>query len=53
MIVIDGTATVIAKGKKGIARLKAIAEENNEAPRMAAKGIFSELQFNRIAVEDI
>jgi HEAT repeat protein len=34
-------------GKKGISRLKAIAEENDEAPRFAARGILSELQFNR------
>ncbi len=34
-------------GKKGISRLKVIAKEKNEAPRFAARGILSELQFNR------
>ena len=49
----EAAKAMAGMGKKGISRLKAIAEEKNEAPRMAARGILSELQFNRIAVEDI
>jgi HEAT repeat protein len=49
----EAAQAMAGMGKKGISRLKAVAEENNEAPRMAARGILSELQFNRIAVEDI
>jgi HEAT repeat protein len=49
----EAAEAMAGMGKKGIARLKAVAEEENEAPRFAARGIISELQFNRIAVEDI
>ena len=46
----EAAQAMAGMGKKGISRLKAVAEENNEAPRMAARGILSELQFHRIAV---
>ena len=46
----EAAQAMAAMGKKGISRLKAVSEENNEAPRMAARGILAELQFHRIAV---
>jgi HEAT repeat protein len=48
----EAALAVAGMGKNGIARLKAIAEEENEAPRFAARGILSEMQFNRVAIED-
>ena len=48
----EAAIAVAGMGKNGIARLKAIAEEENEDPRFAARGILSEMKFNRIAVED-
>ncbi len=45
----EAAQAMAGMGKKGISRLKAVARENNESPRIAARGILSELQFNRIA----
>jgi HEAT repeat protein len=43
----EAAQAMAGMGKKGISRLKVIAKEKNEAPRFAARGILSELQFNR------
>jgi len=43
----EAAQAMTGMGKKGISRLKAVAKENNESPRIAARGILSELQFNR------
>jgi HEAT repeat protein len=49
----EAALALVEMGKAGISHLKAIAEGNTDAPRVAAKGILSELQFNRIAARDI
>jgi HEAT repeat protein len=48
----EAALAMAGMGKSGISRLKAIAEEENEAPRFAARGMLSEMQFNRVAIED-
>jgi hypothetical protein len=45
----EAALAMAGMGVNGISRLKTVAAEENEAPRFAARGILSELQFNRIA----
>lgn len=46
----ESALAMAAMGKEGISRLKILAEGENEYSRHAARGILSELQFNRISV---
>ncbi len=49
----EAAIAVANTGKPGIAHLEAIAEQTEDAPRIAASGVLAELMFNRITTQDI
>jgi len=44
----EAAKAMIGMGEKGISRLRAVSEEDKEEPKIAAKSMLAELEFNRI-----